>query len=519
MLIKKEINHAASYNRLSREDGDKLESDSIVNQQRIIEDYCASRSEIELTEVYIDDGATGTNFNRPGFLRMLADIEAGKIDCVIVKDLSRFGRDYIDMGYYLERYFPAHNVRFIAINDNVDSYQGPYDMMLPLKNVFNSQYAKDISGKVRSAFRTKQRRGEFVGAFASYGYLKDPDNHNRLIPDPVASEVVRRVFQMAAEGCGQIRIAKVLNEEQIPCPSEYKRLMGERYSNNHRLESTRYWTYATVHKMLRNEMYLGNMVQNRTVRPTMHGKAVKADKSDWVVVENTHDAIIPRELWDCVQAQIAGNTRPPGLDDHVHLFAGLVKCGDCGRAMCRKTAGGHARFSCGSYERYGPTACSKHSISEQALTDILLTDINRIITAVTDLKRLAEEHKTSCAKPKGRESEQKRLKGAIERLRRLKRNVYEDYRDGLLNREEFIRYKADYDGQEATLQGQLERLEASDEDEIIRHAWVERLVELGELKELDRETVTQLVKTIRVFEDHRIEITYLFSEELGLLLD
>ena len=496
-----------------------MESDSIVNQQRIIEDYCEAHPEIELTEVYTDDGATGTNFNRPGFRRMLAAIEAGKIDCVIVKDLSRFGRDYIDMGYYLERFFPERGVRFIAINDNVDSYQGPYDMMLPLKNVFNNQYAKDISGKVRSAFKTKQRRGEFVGAFASYGYLKDPDNHNHLIPDPVASEVVRRVFQLAAEGCGQIKIAKLLNDEQIPCPSEYKRLMGERYSNNHRLDSTRYWTYATVHKMLRNEMYLGNMVQNRTVRPNMHGKAVKADESDWIVVSNTHEALISRELWDCVQAQAAGNIRPPGLADHVHLFAGLVKCGDCGRAMCRKTANGYARFSCGSYERYGPAVCSRHSISEQELMKIILADLNRIIAAVTDLKHLAEEHQNSGAKLSMRESEQKRLEAAIERIRRLKRNAYEDYRDGLLRREEFVSYKADYDRQEATLQGQLARLDAAGEDKVIRHAWIERLVELGELPELDRETLTQIVKMIRIFDDRRIEITYLFSEALKLLLE
>ena len=210
----------AGYLRLSREDGDRPESDSILSQQRLIEDYCTHHPEFRVVGYYPDDGFTGTNFNRPSFGKMLEDIEGGKIDCVICKDLSRFGRDYIDMGHYLERYFPTHHVRFIAINDGVDSLSGPYDMLLPLKNVFNTQYAKDISGKVRSAFAVKQKRGEFVGAFASYGYLKDPNQRNKLMVDPVASQVVQRIFHMAANGAGQIRIAQQLNAEKIPCPSE-----------------------------------------------------------------------------------------------------------------------------------------------------------------------------------------------------------------------------------------------------------------------------------------------------------
>lgn len=510
---------AAPYERLSREDGDRLESDSILNQQNLIEDYCARHPGFVLVEHYADDGYTGTTFKRPAFQRMLADIEAGKIDCVIVKDLSRFGRDYIDMGYYLERYFPSHRVRFIAINDNVDSERGPYDLMLPLKNVFNTQYAKDISGKVRSSFEVKQNRGQFVGAFASYGYLKDPEQKGHLIPDPVASQVVRRVFDMAAHGIGQIRIAKILNEEGVPCPSEYKRLMGDKYRNSKKLDATKYWTYPTVHKMLANEMYLGSMVQRRSVRPTMHGKAVAAPRKDWAIVENTHEAIISKELWDTVQAQLNKNTRALDLNNNVGLFAGLVKCGDCGRSMVKAKWDDRIHYSCGSYRRYGASFCSKHYIPQSDLEEIILADLNSIIAAVDDLAQVAAQNRPRDDFKQRMEEERRRLETAIARIQRLKQNAYEDYRDSLLSRDEFMRYKADYDRQERTLSDQLEALNSKKPDSLLEEPWVEQLLRLGHLTELDRATLAQTVKEILIFENKQIEITYLFSDSLRVLLE
>lgn len=505
------------YERLSREDGDKPDSDSIINQHHFNEDFCAARQELSIVRHYTDDGFTGTNFQRPGFREMIADIEAGRINCVVVKDLSRFGRDYIDMGYYLERFFPEKGVRFIAINDRVDSLSGPYDMMLPLKNVFNTQYAKDISDKVRSSFKAKQRRGEFVGAFASYGYLKDPQNRNHLVIDPVAARVVQRVFSMASAGVGQVRIAKTLNEEHIPCPSAYKKLMGMKYTNSNKLEDTTYWTYATVHRMLRNEMYLGNMVQARSVRPTMHGKAKKAAEESWMVVKDTHEPIISRELWDAVQAQITKNSRELDFSGNVGLFAGFLKCADCGRAMTKTTWAGRITYSCGSYHRYGKTVCSPHYITQTDLEAILLNDLNRIIAAVSDLKQLAEENRSKTTSAMPRVNEEKRLHSALERIQRLKKNAYEDYRDQLLSKAEYLRYKADYDAQEESLQQRLDACRQS-EEEVLTQPWVDKLLALGQLTELDRVTLSQTVKTIRIYEDKHIEITYLFSRELDALL-
>ena len=505
------------YERLSREDGDKLESDSILNQHNFNEDFCVGQKELCIVRHYVDDGYTGTNFQRPGFRELMADIEAGRINCVVVKDLSRFGRDYIDMGFYLERTFPEKGVRFIAINDHVDSLNGPYDMMLPLKNVFNAQYAKDISDKVRSSFKAKQRRGEFVGAFSCYGYLKDPENHTHLVLDPVAAKVVQRIFTMAAAGVGQVRIAKVLNEEHIPCPSAYKKLMGMKYTNGHRLETTTYWTYATIHRMLRNEMYLGNMVQARSIRPTMHGKAKRVAPENWMVVNETHEAIISKELWDSVQSQMAKNSRESGFNGNVGLFAGFLKCADCGRAMSKTTWAGRITYSCGSYHRYGKSVCSPHYIAQADLEAILLTDLNRIINAVTDLKHLAEESRNTAMAAAPRIHAENCLRSALERIRRLKKNAYEDYREQLLSKAEFLRYKADYDRQEQTLQQQLDACMES-KVPTLKQPWVDNLLTLGHLTELDRMTLAQTVKEIRIYEGKHIEITYLFSRELDALL-
>lgn len=509
----------ALYERLSREDGDRLESDSIINQQRMLEDYCKQHPEFQVVDHYSDDGYTGTNFNRPAFKRMLSDIENGKISCVIVKDLSRFGRDYIDMGHYLERYFPAHGVRFIAINDNVDSKQGPYDMLLPLKNVFNTQYAKDISQKVRSAFAVKQNRGEFVGAFASYGYLKDPANHSKLIVDPVAGKVVQRVFKMAASGMGQIRIAQILNEEKIPCPSEYKRLMGEKYTNSKKLDSTRYWTYATIHRMLQNQMYIGNMVQRRSVRPTMHGKAKTLESSQWSVVPGTHEALISRDLWDAVQAQVCQNSRTLDFEQNVSPFAGFLKCGDCGRSMAKTRWNAKTYYTCGSYKHYGAMACTKHYILQDDLERIILKDLNSIIGAVDNLHKIAEENKRDLPSAKNTANEAKRLEAALARVCKLKQGAYEDYRDKLISREDFIRYKQDYDAQEETLMLQLEQLQKSEESVSQVNPWINKLLQMGRLEELDRETIVQTIKEIKIFEDKRIEIQYLFSDALRDVLE
>ena len=507
--------NTAGYLRLSREDGDKAESDSIANQRKLLEQYIEAHPELNLVDFYQDDGYTGTNFDRPAFRRMEGDIEAGKINCVLVKDLSRFGRDYIEMGRYLERVFPAQGVRFIAVNDHVDSQQGRYDMLLPMKNIFNTQYARDISDKVRSAIHTKQQRGEFIGAFPSYGYQKDPANHNHLVVDSAAAQVVRRIFDLFEQGWGKVRIAKQLNAEGIPSPSEYKRILGERYHNGRKMDRTIYWTYATIHRILQNQMYAGNMEQGRNFRPTMHGKAVQLDRSAWTVIPDTHEAIIGAEQWERVQTLLHRRTRQLDFEQNRSPFAGFLRCGDCGRAMVKTRSAGGIYYSCGSYKRYGPTVCTKHSISHAVLEQIVLNDLDQIIASVQDLQALAEE--AEWQPPKGRAGERERLEGGLERLYRLKKSAYEDYRDGLIRKEDFQRYQADYERQERELSAQLQQLEAPQEEALLLHPWVQSLLQHGKLTSLDRVTVAETIRKILIFEDGHIEITYTFSNELGLL--
>ena len=501
------------YARLSREDGDGIESDSIVNQQRLLEGFAAEHTAFDVYDVYIDDGYTGTNFDRPGFLRMIRDIEAGRISCVIVKDLSRFGRDYIEAGRYLEHWFPAHSVRFIAVTEGIDSANGPSDLMVAIKNIFNSQYAKDISLKVRSAIRTKQRRGEFVGAFASYGYQKDPADHNRLIIDPAAARIVRRVFDMYESGAGKIRIAAQLNAEGVPCPSEYKKLMGERYRNGRRLRETTYWTYSTVHRMLQNPMYAGDMAQSRDERKVMHGKTKKKERADWIVVEGTHEPIIARDQWERVQAMLRSGTRDMDFETNISPFAGVLRCGDCGRAMAKTCRGGRIHYTCGSYKRYGKGVCSPHAISLSCLEQLVLDDLNRMVAAGQDLAALSAQVRESAARPEPVKQEADKAQAALERVLRLKKGSYEDYKDGLLSRADFLRYRSDYDAQEQKLRETLSRWEkAAQETDPLDDPWIQALLQEGRLTALDRATVAETIAQIRIYEAGRIEIDYLFAE-------
>lgn len=504
----------ALYLRLSREDGDNKESDSIANQRTLLEQYIQSRPEFRMVDIYTDDGYTGTNFDRPDFRRMMADVDAGRVNCILVKDLSRFGRDYIGIGQYLEKEFPAKGIRFLALGDNVDSQEG-YNMLLPMVNVLNTQYARDISKKVRSAIQTRQKQGKFIGAFPSYGYQKDPADHNHLIPDPVAAPVVRRIFSLYEQGRGKLAIAKLLNEEGIPCPSVYKQLQGERYNNGRRLAGTSYWTYATIHRLLKNPMYAGHLVQGRAPRQTMHGKAKLLNRADWITVENTHEAIIGPEQWARVQALLAQETRAPNFEQNISIFAGFLRCGDCGRAMSKVTRHGQDYYCCGSYKRYGASVCTQHWISHRELEEIILADLNQLIRSVQDLRAIERECRSD-APQREIEAQRRKLQAQLERVRHLSQAAYEDYRDGILSKEEMQRYRQDYQVQESLLTGQLEALDAPLESQLDQ-SWVESLLEKGELDRLDRVTVAETIDHIKIFEDGRLEIAYTFADDLGSL--
>ena len=521
--------NAAAYIRLSREDGDKTESDSISNQRRLIADYVKEKEDLAIYDTYVDDGFTGTDFNRPSFRQMIDDIEAGKVNCVIVKDLSRFGRDYIDTGRYLERYFPGRDVRFISVTDGIDSAKQAYDMLLPIKNIFNEQYARDISQKIHAAVRTKQKAGEFIGAFASYGYRKASADKNRLVVDAYAAEIVRRIFALYIGGCGKLRIAAILNEEGIVCPSEYKKINGENYRNARRLNSTSYWTYSTINRILQNEMYIGNMVQGRK-RQQMRSRAKAAERSEWIVVEGTHEAIIDKDTWEKTQELLKHRTRNVDLQRNTAVFVGFLKCGDCGRALVKKAyAPEHngkksesgANYYCGTYVRSGRQYCTPHKIGHEVLENIILGDLKVMLQNMDNLKELAAGGKAgSMAAPDSRETAKIEIQAELEKVRKLKKAVYEDYREELISKEEFVSYRQDYAQKEELLVKQLlcvEKKTGSAEENISDTAWLQRLLEHREVEKLDRAVVVEMLHEIKVYENHRVKITYNFSGEMAPL--
>ncbi len=512
---------AGLYARLSREDGDKMESDSIGTQLKMLYQYTDALPEISVYDTYTDDGYTGTNFNRPDFQRLIQDIEAEKVNCVIVKDLSRFGRNYKFSGYYLEEYFEDKGVRFIAVCDGVDSvHTTGCDMIIPMKNVFNEQYARDISRKVQAAFKTKQKAGEFVGAFACYGYKKSPADRHKLVIDEYAAGVVRRIFRMFREGAGQMRIARTLNEEGILCPSAYKRAMGLNYRNCNKLDTTNYWTYSTIHNILKQEMYIGNIVQGKT-RRRMKGKPKALPKELWVIKENQHEAIIDMDTWETVQRLLAIQHVDLKLNENVSIFAGFLKCADCGRALAKRKDGNVLTYKCAGYTRYGLRVCTAHKIHDTVLREIILSDINAAIQKVSDLDGLfraaAKRSEASAGYCQG---EIASCNSELHRVRKLKKGLYEDYKDEVISKEDYIRYREEYSAREAVLAARLDALNSRKEtpvQEFKSNPWVQKLLETGCIEELDRETIVALISYIKVFENQKIEIGYRFSECLDTM--
>ena len=328
---------AADYLRLSREDGDKLESDSIRNQRSLINDFVKQHPEITLVDEYVDDGYSGTNFERPAFKRLLEDVKKKKINCIIVKDLSRFGRNYIETGRYLERIFPFMGVRFIAINDHYDSAEENDDkgrILIPFNNLINDTYCRDISMRVRSQLDVKRKNGQFIGSFAGYGFQKDPENKNHLIIDEYAAEIVRFIFNLKMGGYSSQRIATKLNEMGVLPPLEYKRSRGMKYNSGFRSGANPKWAVTTVNRILTNELNTGTRVQGKNRKINYKVKECRpVAEENWIRVEKTHEAIIAEEIFQYVQSLLELDTRTAPVEDSVYLFSGFLLCGDCGQNM------------------------------------------------------------------------------------------------------------------------------------------------------------------------------------------
>lgn len=389
------ICRAALYLRLSRDDGE-AESASIATQRKLLVNYAAQNG-YPIYGEYIDDGWSGTNFDRPAFRRMLADIEDRKVNLVITKDLSRLGRDYIKVGQYTELYFPSKGVRYIAVNDGYDS-ESPYQDIAPFKNVMNEMYARDISQKIRSALIAQMKDGAYIGAFAPYGYQKDTTDKNHLIADVQTCEIVKAIFHMAANGMLPAGIAQTLNGQGVPSPAVY-RCMTHGCLDVNVYSKRQEWTGATIAKMLRNVVYLGHTAQGKTTKLSFKsGLTVKKLPDEWILVRNTHTALVDEEVFSLIQRRIRARTcKKKG--EFTNIFSGIVKCADCGRNMSAtgtRKKGSPANLICGGYKLYGARECSNHFIDYNALYEIVQKALQDQLSVCDEEREtildLAEDH-------------------------------------------------------------------------------------------------------------------------------
>ena len=513
--------NAGLYIRLSREDGDKLESESVSSQRAITEQFVSSHYGIKIYDYYIDDGWSGTGFERPEFKRMFDDITAKRINCVIVKDLSRFGRNYVEAGKYLEVVFPMLKVRFIAVNDIIDSIENPSSMntmIVPIKNIMNDEYCRDISTKVRSSLDIRRRQGKFIGSFAAYGYKKDETDHNKLIIDEEAAAVVRRIFDLFIGGYSMISISRLLNEQGILNPSEYKKSKGYNYKHSHRTQDCRLWCDTTVRRILTNELYIGNLVQkkNEVVSYKVHVcKAV--DKDKYIRVENTHEPIISKEDFNKVQSLLSRDTRVSPKNSRLSVFAGFLKCADCGRAMQKKTITQPYKkydyYVCSTFRKLDKSKCTKHSIRSDILEETVLAVITKYIQIAVDFDKMIAD----INKRKSTDNRSSILfsaidtqKAEIDTAKKMLLDLYPDYKAGILSLENYLALKEKYENQVAKGESYIVELQARVEQNARGvddgNEFISRFKKHRGLSELSREVLVELVDNIYIHEGGAIEI-------------
>ena len=525
-----ELFYCYAYGRLSKEDGDKIESDSIKNQRDLIHSYIGQHPELKLVMEGYDDGYTGTNFERPCFKEMLEAVKEQKVNCVIVKDLSRFGREYIEAGRYIEKLFPALGVRFIAINDGYDTahLDASSSLILPFKNLINDSYCRDTSIKVRSHFDVKRRNGEFIGSFAAYGYSKDPENKNRLVVDPEAADVVREIFARRISGMSCQAIADELNTLGVPSPMEYKRSRGMKYKSGYRVHNKTRWSATAVRRILQNEVYLGVMEQGKRTTPNYKVKTVVyRPPEEWMRVEDTHEAIISRELFAAVQKAL-DQAAQQAKDREIHswspnLLKGKIFCAHCGHSLhrqkCvrRKTPEVYV-YHCISNNRIKKGVCPGAFIFEKELLDALAdmiqeqldTTLGQYSLGLENLTKEAEEQKNIQAKIASRKQE-------IQQLRTYQRGLYEGLIQNHLSKDEYFTFKEKYESKIEAISEEIEQLKAGLAilaKQLEQYKMLSQDAQhIKEDRQLTAALIDRLIDRVEVSREKRITVRFRFQSE------
>ncbi|MDL2324617.1 recombinase family protein [Ruminococcaceae bacterium OttesenSCG-928-A16] len=494
----------ALYCRLSRDDDVQGDSNSIQNQKKLLSKY-AKEYGLSNTKHFVDDGYTGTNFNRPGFMEMIEAVEAGYIGAILVKDMSRLGRDYLQVGYYTDNYFPEHNIRFIAVNDGVDSAEGENEFA-PFRNIMNEWYARDISRKVRSSQRLRGSAGVPL-SMPPYGYMKDPQNPKRWIVDDEAAAVVRYIFQLCIDGVSEYRIADRLEQEKILKPSEYWKSKGIRKPGKSSFkDSPYYWCKSTINKILNAREYMGDVVNFKTYSKSFKNKQrLENPEENHVIFEGVHEAIIDRQTWEMVQRIREGTKRRRPKNTEKHMFSGLLYCADCGRKLYFNVNHPNTElkyFNCSNYKGNRGVCNDTHYIRADALEQVMLLEIRRMTAFLQDKeedfvqllmsKSLQEAEKES----KRRAQELRAMLARCGELDLLFTKIYEDNANGKISDERFMMITKRYDDEQLALKKKISTLQA----EI-------------DLEERQKYSAASFLRTVRKYTDIK-ELTPIILNEL-----
>lgn len=513
---------AAKYLRLSDADRDKSGSfdlsESIENQDRICSQWLEAHPEVQLYDTYIDDGHTGLDYDRLAFIRMKKDIEAGVVNMVLIKSLSRFGREQIDTLTYVKRYLPQMGIRLVAVVDGVDTVNEDDGISVSMKILMNDYYSQNTSVNIRSALRAKRSRGLFIGAQCSYGYVKDPDDRNHLLVDERAARVVKRIFRLFMEGYGISNIRDALNDENILCPSEYKaRELGQDIHIPNKLNSTHYWTYDSIKHILKNRVYTGAVVQHQKEKTAYNQKQYRAvPREEWDVVEDCHEAIISKDDFARVQSIMQTRFRKPDFNN-LSVYAGLIFCGDCGRAMTKQECSGMRghRYRCGTYARVGKRFCSSHIIYTEEIDRAVLWELRKLF------RQLPEGSVTALCGKHRRNSRRKEQRDALEELIKRREALASEKKEMLRLLAKKVVAEADYMQYNEGYQQEYEKLESritKAKQEPARQkqtrddylVWLDCFEHCRDIEGLSREIIVNLIERIEVFEGKKLHIKFLF---------
>ena len=531
---KKNIWNTALYIRLSRMDGDNLESDSVTNQRKLLNDYIDEHDEFVGVEEFIDDDWTGTNFNRPGFQRMMDEIENGKINCVIVKDLSRFGRNYIEAGKYLEHILPSYNCRIVSVIDELDSFKdtdAALGLMVRIKNLIHDQNSQDISKKVRETKNMLRKEGKYISQ-PPFGYKRDPNDRYKLVVDEEAANIVRKIFSMYLDDIGMIRISQKLNELGIMTRTDYRKT-GTIYKSDDTVITSKGWRPNSIRHILGNKAYTGAVCQRcRTTRNYKDRKTIYLDEKDHIIVYDMHEPVISKDQFYRVQEILNKRcTKTSRHSEELYLFSGMLRCDGCQSSMIRNPKfhknKWYVYYKCRGYNQQGTSVCNhSHSITEEQLSAAVRYSLNLQIQTLVDMKRVIEAINQNRSVQKlsvdfSRLINEKAAKK--EKLKTMKLASYMDWKSGSISKDEYTYIRDKFDVMIEKLNKEILALEneKKDEEDIRNNSfgWLDNLIENGYLKNLTREITAEFIDCIYVSRDKKIRIVFKHQNEFDRLSD